>query len=153
MPLSWYKYIYIVTMATYFSSCSSQVINDILLYFFNKMNAFGKSCFVWLEKVKNTCTSVWHWACCHENYVNLESQWCTWSALEHNHENQVIMWRLGLENEVFYLPDILSFKIQNNPEISVVLRFRITLNVMVRISVRIRIRILITTPILTLILP
>ena len=44
------------------------------------------------------------------------------------------MWRLGLENQVFYLPDVYSPKIL---EVSMVLRFRIILNVMVRIKVRI----------------
>ena len=63
------------------------------------------------------------------------------SALERNHRDEVTVWRLGLENEVFYLPDILSPKIQDNPEMSMVLRFRIILNVMVRIRVRVRIRI------------
>ena len=41
------------------------------------------------------------------------------------------------------MPDILSPKIQDNPEMSTVLRDRIILSVMVRIRVRIRVRILI----------
>ena len=41
-----------------------------------------------------------------------------------------------------YSPDILSPEIEDNPEMSVVLRSRIILNVMVRISIRVRILIL-----------
>ena len=49
-----------------------------------------------------------------------------------------------------YIPDIFSPKIQDNPQMSMVQRFTIILNVMVRIRVKIRIPIL--TSILTLIL-
>ena len=56
------------------------------------------------------------------------------SAPERNHRDQVTVWRLGLENQVFYLLDILSPKIQDNPETSMVLRFRIILNVTVRVT-------------------
>ena len=48
----------------------------------------------------------------------------------------------------FYFPHILSPRIENNPEISKVLKFRVILDAMVRI----RVRIPILTQILTLIL-
>ena len=75
-----------------------------------------------------------------------------WSVLERNHSDQVSVWRLVLENSVFYLPDILSLKIQDNPEISIVLGLRTIVNVIVRVRVKVRVRILILTPMLTLIL-
>ena len=49
------------------------------------------------------------------------------------------------------MPDILSPKIQDNPEMSTVLRDRIILSVMVRIRVRIRVRVRVRILILILI--
>ena len=65
---------------------------------------------------------------------------------------QVTVWRLGLENLIFYLPDILSRKIEDNPEMSMVLRFRIILNVRVRIRIRVRIRVKVMVLFLTIVL-
>ena len=62
-------------------------------------------------------------------------------ALERNHWDKVTIWTLWLENYVFYLPDILSPKIHDNPEMSIV-RFRIIRNIIVRIKIRIRVSIL-----------
>ena len=55
------------------------------------------------------------------------------------------MWRLGLENSVFYLLDILSPKIQDNPGISIVPVLGIIVNVMIRVRVKVRVRVLILT--------
>ena len=62
------------------------------------------------------------------------------------------MWGLGLANLVFYLPDIVSPKIEDNFEMSIVLRFKIILNVTVRIRIVVRVRIRVKIKILTLIL-
>ena len=60
------------------------------------------------------------------------------------------MWILGLENLIFYLPDILSPEIRGNSEMSMGPRFRVILNV--NVTIRIRVKVLILTQILTLIL-
>ena len=60
------------------------------------------------------------------------------------------MKRIGLENQEFYLPDIFSPKNQDNPEMPMVLRFKIILNVMVRVRFRDRIGIRILVLTLTL---
>ena len=62
------------------------------------------------------------------------------------------MSRLGLENLIFYLPDILSRKIEDNPEMSTVLRFITILKVRVRISIRVRIRVKVRVLFLTTVL-
>ena len=70
--------------------------------------------------------------------VCLDDLFHSGTALERNHRDQVTVWRLGLENWVFYSPCILSPKIEDNLEISMVLRFKITVNVVVRIRIRVR---------------